>query len=529
MLFSSLEFIFLFLPITLLVFFQIGRQGYYQAAIAWLVAVSFCFYGWGNVAYIGLLFGSIVFNYLIGVILSRASSNTALLLNRRGLLIFGIIVNLGLLGYFKYANFFLETTNQLIGTSFNLSKILLPLGISFFTFNQIAYLVDICRQKNESSNFLNYCLFVACFPYLIAGPLVRQKEIIPQLESPASFRVNYENIAVGLTLFGLGLIKKVLFADAIAGYSNLVFDAVARGESLTFIEAWIGAIAYTLQLYFDFSGYTDMAMGVARLFGIKLPINFNSPYKSANIIEFWRRWHITLSNFLRDYLYIPLGGNRKGQIRQCINLIIVMLLGGLWHGSGWTFVVWGGLHGIYLVINHQWRSFRRSLGQDLGQSRWWSRGLACLVTFLAVVVGWVFFRADNIADAIALLKATIGANGVSLPLFLSTPFGFLQKWGIKFDNAIPVTALSLWDAIAWISFLLIVVWFAPNTQQIMENYRPTLEEYLVETSRVKDSNLWQKLQWQPSVIFGTILGLLLFICIKTLLSAPATEFVYFKF
>ena len=508
MLFSSLEFIFLFLPITLLVFFQIGRRGYDRAAITWLVAASFCFYGWGNLAYIGLLLASILFNYSIGVILSNASSSTTLSLNRRGLLIFGIIVNLGLLGYFKYANFFLETTNQLIGTFFNLQRILLPLGISFFTFNQIAYLVDVYRQKAEKTKFLNYCLFVAFFPYLIAGPLVRGKEIIPQLESPVIFRLSYENIAVGFTLFSLGLIKKVLFADTIAGYANLVFDAVARGESLTFIEAWIGAIAYTLQLYFDFSGYTDMAIGVARLFGIKLPINFNSPYKSANIIEFWRRWHITLSNFLRDYLYIPLGGNRKGQFRQCINLIVVMLLGGLWHGAGWTFVIWGGLHGVYLVINHQWRLFRRSLGQDLSQNRWWSRSLACLVTFLAVVVGWVFFRADNIASAIALLKATIGANGI---------------------YGIPATGLPVWDAIAWISCLLIVVWFAPNTQQIMENYCPTLEEYLSETSRVQNMNWWQKLQWQPSIIFGTILGLLVFISLKILLSAPATEFVYFKF
>ena len=372
-------------------------------------------------------------------------------------------------------------------------------------------------------------MFVTFFPHLIAGPIVHHKDLIPQFEDKSVYKLNYESIVVGLTIFSIGLCKKVLLADGVAGFANPVFDAVAGGESVTLIEAWVGALAYTFQLYFDFSGYSDMAIGAARLFGIKFPLNFNSPYKSANIVDFWRRWHITLSHFLRDYLYIPLGGNRKGKFRRYTNLMITMLLGGLWHGAGWTFVIWGGLHGIYLVINHQWHSLRRSLGHDLSKSHWWSRGLACLVTFLAVVVGWVFFRANHINAAIAILKGMSGANGISLPLFLSTKLGFMQNWGIQFNGVMQVTGLPLFDSLAWIFCLLLLVWFAPNTQEIMQKYDPALDADLPATSPGTNSYLWQKLRWRPTVIFGTILGVLVFICIKNLLSAPATEFLYFNF
>ncbi len=484
MLFNSSTFVFLFLPITLIVFFQISIRGYYRIAIAWLVIASFLFYGWWEVSSLGLLLGSIIFNYFIGVALSRRY--TTKLINQKRLLALGVIVNLGLLGYFKYANFFVSSITNLVGFQFYLKPIILPLAISFFTFNQIAYLVDAYRGE-------------------------------PQFERKAIYRFNSEDIAVGLTIFALGLFKKVVFADQIAlwyqqtsgeprtiPYATLVFYAASQGVSLTFFEAWSGALAYSLQLYFDFSGYSDMAIGAARMFGIKFPLNFSSPYKAVNIIDFWRRWHITLSYFLRDYIYIPLGGNRKGELRRYLNLMITMLLGGLWHGAGWTFVLWGGLHGLYLVINHQWHTFRQALGHDLNKSNWWSQGVGCLVTFLAVAAAWVLFRAENLNAAITMLKAMIGFNGMSLSS--SLPSG---------------KNLTL--------LLLFIAWFTPNTQQWMGQYEPALKQHVVKAAPAWCVRLWKRMQWQPTIAFGTITGVLMFICTKILLASPESEFFYFNF
>ncbi|MDY6896734.1 MAG: MBOAT family protein, partial [Cyanobacteriota bacterium] len=393
MLFNSLEFIFLFLPITLLAFFQIGKTGNYRFAIAFLVAASVLFYGWWNPPYLILLIFSLIFNYFIG---SALSNKFKIYFSKKLLLTLGIIVNLALIGYFKYANFFLSSVSGLVGKNFDIENIVLPLAISFFTFQQIAYLVDAYKGETKEYNFLDYCLFVTFFPQLIAGPIVHHKEVMPQFADKSTYRFNLENMAVGMTIFSMGLFKKVVFADNIAVYATPIFKAASEGVAPALFEAWIAALAYTLQLYFDFSGYSDMAIGIARMFGIKLPINFNSPYKAISISDFWRRWHITLSNFLRDYLYIPLGGSRKGEIRRNLNLLITMLLGGLWHGAGWTFVFWGGLHGTYLVINHQYRSLRKRLGHDLRNTNWLDRGFGWLITFVAVVIGWVFFRAESI-------------------------------------------------------------------------------------------------------------------------------------
>jgi D-alanyl-lipoteichoic acid acyltransferase DltB (MBOAT superfamily) len=503
MLFNSFEFIFLFLPFTLFAFFQLGKWGYYRAAIAWLIAASLFFYGWGNISYLGLLIVSIAFNYFVGLALSRRYR--AIVFNQKGLLAFGVLVNLGLLGYFKYSNFFLSTTNDILGTSFNLQTIILPLAISFYTFNQIAYLVDAYHKKANEYNFLNYCLFIIFFPHLIAGPIVHHKEMISQFEQESIYRLNHENLAVGLAIFCIGIFKKVVIADEVATYAQAAFASAAQeGASLTFFEAWAGAIHYSFQLYFDFSGYSDMAIGLALMFNIKFPLNFDSPYKAVNIIEFWRRWHITLSNLLRDYIYIPLGGNRKGKLRRYLNLMITMLLGGLWHGAGWTFVVWGGLHGIYLVINHQWHVFRRGLGHDLTKTSWWSRGLGCLVTFLAVVVAWVFFRAENMGTALRMLEAMVGVNGVS--------FEVSMEIGKRMLVLLPI-----------------IVWFTPNTQQWMEQYNPTLEQRVTKPSSTESNRLWKTLQPQPNVAFGIILGILTFISLQTLIAAPPSEFLYFNF
>ncbi|NES81878.1 MAG: MBOAT family protein, partial [Moorea sp. SIO2B7] len=409
-----------------------------------------------------------------------------------------------------------------------LNQIILPLAISFFTFQQIAYLVDAYRGETKEYNFLSYCLFVSFFPQLIAGPIVHHKEVMSQFADKSIYRFDPEDMAVGVTIFSMGLFKKVLIADSIAAYATPVFDAAAGGVSIMFLDAWVGALAYTLQLYFDFSGYSDMAIGVARMFGIKLPINFNSPYKAVNISDFWRRWHITLSNFLRDYLYIPLGGNRKGEFRRNFNLVITMLLGGLWHGAGWNFVFWGGLHGVYLIINHQWRSFRKSIGHDLKKSHWWSRGFGCIVTFLAVVVAWVFFRAENMKAAFAVLKGMIGANGVLLPSFLSKKLVFLQDFGVNFDNAMPILKITTYSDVVnlfiLISSLLLIVWFIPNTQQWMAQHKPAFDTSMVE----RPASIWKKLQWEPGY-FSIITGVLLFLSIKIIFAAPDTEFLYFDF
>ena len=333
MLFNSHIFIFFFLPITLLVFHQIGRRGKHRLAISWLVAASFFFYGWWNPPYLGLILISILFNYVLGVSLSR--------IPRKTLLIVGISGNLALLGYFKYANFFTDTLNALTDANIALQQIVLPIAISFFTFQQITYLVDAYRGETQEYNFLHYCLFVTFFPQLIAGPIVHHKEMLPQFAEKSLYKIKADNLAVGVTIFIIGLFKKVILADGIAVYATPMFDAAEWYDSLTFFEAWCGALAYSLQLYCDFSGYSDMAIGIARMFGVKLPINFYCPYKAHNIIEFWRRRHITLSRFLRDYLYFPIGGNRRGVSRRYVNVMITMLLGGLWHGAGWTFVVWG--------------------------------------------------------------------------------------------------------------------------------------------------------------------------------------------
>ncbi|WP_036478987.1 MBOAT family protein [Myxosarcina sp. GI1] len=519
MLFNSWEFIFLFLPLTLTIFFQINRRGHYQVAIGWLVLASLFFYGWWNPAYIKLIIFSILFNYLIGIFLNLEGKKSY----RRLGLIFGLTVNLALIGYFKYANFFVSSVNDLAGTTFTLNKIILPLAISFFTFQQITYLVDSYKGETKDYGFLNYCLFVTFFPQLIAGPIVHHKEVMPQFADKSTYRFDWENLAVGLTVFCLGLFKKVVFADTIATFATPVFNEAAAGEAVTFFTAWGGALAYTLQLYFDFSGYSDMAIGAARMFGIKLPLNFNSPYKATSVIDFWRRWHITLSHFLRDYLYIPLGGSRQGKLRRNVNLMITMLLGGLWHGAGWTFIFWGGLHGMYLVINHQWHSFQKFLGHDPNKNNWWRHILGVAITFIAIVIGWVFFRAANMNAAFVMLRGMIGINGVALPIELAEYLRAIEGLGVTLNfergsDLLLTYTLSL--------ALLAVAWFTPNTQQWLEKYHPALG---IEKINSWQHSFWQKLYWQPNGAFGFVLGGLIFVIAKIALEAPQSEFLYFDF
>ena len=353
-----------------------------------------------------------LFNYVIGNSLNTKKEENKKSFSKKSILIFGIVANLSLLGYFKYADFFIENFNIVVQTNINLFNLLLPLAISFFTFQQIAYLVDSYRQETKEYDFLNYALFVTFFPQLIAGPIVHHSEMMPQFANKWNAVKKYRNIALGLFIFSIGLFKKVVIADTFAVWASAGFDTAT---TLNLFEAWATSLSYTFQLYFDFSGYTDMAIGIALLFNIKLPINFNSPYKARNIQDFWRRWHITLSRFLRDYVYIPLGGNKKGSFRTYSNLLATFIIGGLWHGAGWTFVFWGFLHGMALVIHRAW--------SNLGFKMWtW---LAWLITFNFVNIAWVFFRAKEWDDAVRVLGAMFSLDNVVIALSLENISGDL--------------------------------------------------------------------------------------------------------
>lgn len=404
LLFNSLEFIFLYVPIVVAAFFILGKYKGKKYAIGWLVFASFFFYGWWDVRYVPLLFASICFNYFVGKRLEFAQI-------KKFWLWIGILVNISMLGYFKYMDFFLGSVNAMLGMSyFDLMHIVLPLGISFFTFTQTAYLIDVYRGDTKNTSFIVYCEFVTIFPHLIAGPIISHRKMIPQFLSDATFRLDYHNVAMGLGLFSMGLFKKVVIADKLAIVATDVFSNTL---SIGMIEAWMGAIAYTFQLYFDFSGYSEMAMGLGLMLNLQLPQNFNSPYKATSVIDFWRRWHITLSGWVREYLYIPLGGNRHGQFNKLRNLFVSMVIIGLWHGAGWTFIVWGALHGLFLIINHLWRNLEYKLPVVIS----WS------ITFLCVVIGWVFFRADSIGDAAQIISKMFDINSIYLP-----SGGQLESW-----------------------------------------------------------------------------------------------------
>ena len=443
------------MPAVILGFFLIAAKGQHQLALLWLVATSLFFYGWWNPAYLILLGGSISVNYAVGRALMTKRS--------KRLLVFGLAVNLGLIGFYKYADFFIGFINQVSGSQVGALGLALPLAISFFTFQQIAYLVDVYRGKVDDRSFLRYVLFVTFFPQLIAGPIVHHSETMPQFARKGIFRIDWENFSVGGAIFIIGLYKKIVFADGMGIYANVVFNAADAGGSPDLIVAWGGVLAYSLQIYFDFSGYSDMAIGLARLFGIRLPVNFNSPYKAVNISDFWQRWHMTLSRFLRDYLYFPLGGSRKGNPRRYANIMITMLLGGLWHGAGWNFIFWGGLHGVFITINHGWRWLRRAWGQDTASSTMSGRAAARALTFIAVTITWVFFRAATWTGALAMLDGMTGLNGVILPQGLAA-------LGLKTGSVAPFDTGGL----VWLFVLLLVAWFTPNTQQWMGRYDPVL-------------------------------------------------------
>ncbi len=407
MLFNSYELIFAFLPIAVTGYYALARRTA-TAARKWLVACSVLYYGWWHAPYVLLLAGSVVGNYGMGRLVRACAGRGA----QRWALGCGVALNLLVLAVFKYANFVVDNFNAVSGAHFVLRDIVLPIGVSFFTFQQIAYLVDVSRGCVAGYRFLDYCLFVSFFPQFIAGPIVHHSEVMPQFA-----RLDRDDrgrrLAVGPTVFVIGLFKKVVVANTVAVFATAVFDDAAVARTMTFAEAWLATTAYSFQIYFDFSGYSDMAIGIGCLFGIRLPLNFASPYKARNIVEFWQRWHMTLSRFLRDYLYIPLGGNRKGARRRYVNLMLTMLLGGLWHGAGWNFIVWGGAHGMLLMVTHAWQAWRRARSAPrAGGPALRAASVAC--TSLAVALAWVLFRAPGLGAASEVIRALCGMNGLTL-------------------------------------------------------------------------------------------------------------------
>lgn len=385
-----------------------------------MVAASLFFYAYWNIAYLPLLLISIFFNFAVGTALAPNPAFKHLRYSRSFVLATGIAVNLALLGYFKYANFLIHNVNLVLDTNYVLPQILLPLGISFFTFTQIAYLVDSYRGEAKEYNFLNYALFVTFFPHLIAGPILHHREMMPQFESRWTLAVRYRNLLSGLFIFSIGIFKKAIIADTFAIWANAGFDG---GVPLDFFSAWATSLSYTFQLYFDFSGYCDMAIGASLLFNIWLPINFNSPYKAVDIQDFWRRWHMTLSRYLRDYLYIPLGGNRCSDVRIYFNVMVTFLLGGLWHGASWMFVTWGALHGIAVVIHRVWNG----LGMRM------PKAVAWLLTFGFINITWVFFRAKTFDDALRVIRGMADIDSaINLPV-LAIPTDSLA-WGGWFSD-----------------------------------------------------------------------------------------------
>ncbi len=497
MLFTSGTFLFLYLPITLAMFFVVARIAGHNTAAFWLGLASLFFYGYWMPIYVGLLIASVFANYFMGSLMIVPPQSA--FISRRATLIIAITINLTVLAYFKYANFFIETINGVSGGQLSLLHVVLPLGISFFTFTQIAYLADIYAGKVIEKNPIHYLLFVTYFPHLIAGPVLHHAEMMPQFRRPEIYKPRIESFSIGLAFLIFGLAKKVLIADSVAPFANELFDN-ANGNAIGMGHAWTGVLAYTFQLYFDFSGYSDMAIGLSLLIGVQLPYNFNSPYKARSIIDFWHRWHMTLSRFLRDYLYFALGGNRKGRLRRHVNLMITMLLGGLWHGASWTFVVWGGLHGLFLIINHGWRFLTARFWVDRAGARK-SAGAVILqlcsmcLTLCCVVIAWVFFRAKTISGALQIISSL-----------------FAQPAGAR------MSAID-WHLIPWFLSLSALLLLAPNSQQILDG------GIRARLPRVR-AHPWS------GELFAFVVGVeVIAIVMLALISSrrELTEFIYFNF
>lgn len=497
---------FLFLPVVFVIYFFLNKRRLVTMGLSCLVIASLFFYGYSNPKYLILIIGSMVINFLLGNIALNGSNKFSISDKlsepmRKCILIIGLMFNIGLLAYFKYIDFFIENLNSALGTEIFKLGIILPLAISFFTFQQITYLVDSYQKNIIENNFLNYCLFVTFFPQLVMGPIVRYREMMPQFMNMRNKFLNWQNLSLGIFVFSMGLFKKVVIADSFAIWANIGFKAE---NALSFFEAWGASLCYTFQIYYDFSGYSDMAIGAALLFNIRIPINFNSPYQAHDIQDFWRRWHITLSNWLKDYLYIPLGGNRKGKIRTYVNLIITFLIGGLWHGAGWTFIVWGAMHGGALAAHRFWKRIGMKMPALFGW--FW--------TFIFVNFAWVFFRADSCADAIKIFKGMAGMNGIKVSVEFVKFFDYINPWTwIKFNVTGKGDLLLSIDTIEYLIIFGLIAFLLPNTMQMIQF--------------VKYDG---KFAFTPTLKYALLFAFLIYRSLMTFLGdITPSEFVYYNF
>lgn len=468
MLFNSYTFLLAYLPLTLAGYLLLNRLRLTTAASAWLLAASLFFYAWWDVAYLPLILGSILLNYTVGNLLVESDRLKKRIVSKGALLFAGIFGNLALLGYFKYADFFLGSVNAALGTDLPLLDIVLPLGISFFTITQIAFLIDAYEGLVDERKLLSYALFVTFFPHLLAGPILHHKEMMPQFERVRNKVLNWRNLSVGLFLFFIGLFKKVVIADPFAAAARVGFDG---GAQLSFADAWVTSLSYSLQLYFDFSGYSDIAVALGLMFNIRLPVNFNSPYKAISIIDFWKRWHITLTAFITTYVYTPIlrAFRRVTFAKSLVAVFLAMFISGVWHGAGWTFVVWGTLHGAALLVNHFWRRRKWKIPTLIG----W------LLTFNFVNLAFVFFRARKWEDALRVLKGMFGLSG-----------------GFQISGEFPD------EAVTFVAICLLLVLFARNSTELADRFRPD----------------WKRAAFISVLAAWSLLGL-----------SRVSEFLYFQF
>jgi D-alanyl-lipoteichoic acid acyltransferase DltB (MBOAT superfamily) len=545
-LFNSYQFIFAFLPIVLLICFLLARFLGPGMAQLWLIGASLYFYASWNAFYLPLLLGSILFNYAIAILMVRQADDR----RRKYLLLTAVAVDLALLGYYKYTNFFLGSVNDLVGTKFVLATIILPLGISFYTFQQLTLLIDVSAGRITNFRFRDFLLFVIFFPHLIAGPIVHHREMMPQFEQ-AKYRFDWTNMAVGITLFAVGLFKKTILADGIARHIAPLYGDAAAGHPASLLYAWGAALGFTLQIYFDFSGYSEMALGLARMVGIKLPMNFYSPLKSVGIIEFWSRWHMTLTRFLTAYLFNPqaialqrwwMGRGQKGirgvktKTRSFLILIALptlttMFLAGLWHGAGFQFLIFGTLHGFYLAINQGWRLYRTKLFADTPNYHRVMRPLGLVLTLVGVMVANAFFRASTVSSGGNLVLGMAGLHGVALPEAFLSRLGsggaFLSHLGVRF---VPGSVTDLLELSAWCVVLLFIALGLPNILQIMRAYEPALPSTApadVEETFSLSGRLLRRFSWRPS--FGWALATAAASAFGILALNQVTEFLYWQF
>ena len=459
MLFNSYEFIFVFLPVSFFIYFYLNHKRLTTASKIWLVFASLFFYSWWNIVYLPLILTSVFFNYTIASAIVERDELKKKYFSKKSLLQIGLVFNIGLLAYFKYADFFISNTNSLVNTDIGLLHLALPLAISFFTLQQIAFLVDSYEGLAKEKNFINYIMFVTFFPQLIAGPIVHHKEMMPQFVSIRNKAKNYKNIALGLFILSMGLFKKVVIADTFAIWATAGFDTAT---TLNLFEAWFTSLSYTFQLYFDFSGYTDIAMGAALLFNIKLPINFNSPYKATGIIDFWQRWHITLSRFVTTYIYTPLvkSFDNLNFHKAMIATFVAFLIAGLWHGASWMFVIFGGLHGLALVVNNYWKKTKIKINKIL----------AWFITFNFVNITMVFFRAEEWDDAIKVLSSMFSLDNIMLPNILESVLPLLNKYGVEFGwFTRNIQGKSFTPVFLIIGFILVL--FFENSSKKLDNFK----------------------------------------------------------